>query len=546
MHTHISNLAHARTSARFPMRAVFAATIAVVAGTLVACKSSATADAPKTQPAPTGAKSEDPMAAVHTVARDRDVWQQLLADHQKIYRRVVHRQDGDLGIVEATTESDDPQVAARIIDHALAMQTRMKAGAPVRIWDPVFRDLFDHHAKVSLVITTTARGVTITESSRDPETISLLRSHAMGVSEFIRRGPEAAPDHTPRLPAGAPLPAPEVAIGGVAHRFLLSQPDAAQLAALKLQGVSKVVNFRTPGEPGVYDESAAAQSSSVEYCNIPYRAPAQLTDAVLEQARAEYRAAQASGTALALHCRTGNRVGPGWAYYLALDKGVSPDAAIAGAHAVGMVDPLYESITRDAIRRALAQRSGASAAWTPCEPEALSPPQRAQKQRAEEARALLYTRLSAALTEAMTKPDADGQPAGPAGAITVCKDQAPRIAQAVSRERGVMIGRTSDKLRNPGNTSPAWAAPLLAAKPSQPVFVANPDGSLGAALPIALSSNCLACHGAPDKLNPNVRAALTALYPDDHATGYQEGDLRGWFWIEVPPPVTQPVSSPAG
>lgn len=522
-----------------------AATLLMLAGSLVSCKSSAPTAAPK--PSTTsGAPSDDPLAAVHTVARDRDVWQQLLSDHQKIYRRVVHRQEGDLGFVEATTESDDPEVAARIIDHALAMQTRMKAGAPVRIWDPVFRDLFEHHDKVTLAITTTSRGVTITESSRDPETISLLRSHASGVSEFIRRGPQSAPEKTPRLPVGAPLPPPEVALGGVQHRFLLAQPDAAQLSALKLQGVSKVVNFRTPGEAGVYDERAAAESSNIEYCSIPYRAPVQLTDDVLEQARAEYRSAQASGASLALHCRTGNRVGPGWAYHLALDQGLSPDAAIAGARAVGMVDPLYESITRDAIRRALAQRSGGSAAWTPREPDALSSSQQAQKRRAEEARALMYTRLSAALTQAMTTPDADGQPAGPAGAISVCKDQAPKIAQVVSRERGVMIGRTSDKLRNPANSAPAWAAALLAAKPSQPAFVVNPDGSLGAALPIALSSNCLACHGAPDKLNPRVRAALTTLYPDDHATGYQEGDLRGWFWIEVPPSVTQPVPSPAG
>jgi len=28
---------------------------------------------------------------------------------------------------------------------------------------------------------------------------------------------------------------------------------------------------------------------------------------------------------------------------------------------------------------------------------------------------------------------------------------------------------------------------------------------------------------------------LAAKYPMDQATGFKEGDLRGWFWIEVPP-----------
>jgi len=31
-----------------------------------------------------------------------------------------------------------------------------------------------------------------------------------------------------------------------------------------------------------------------------------------------------------------------------------------------------------------------------------------------------------------------------------------------------------------------------------------------------------------------VREQLSTHYPDDAATGYQAGDLRGWFWVEVP------------
>jgi len=32
-------------------------------------------------------------------------------------------------------------------------------------------------------------------------------------------------------------------------------------------------------------------------------------------------------------------------------------------------------------------------------------------------------------------------------------------------------------------------------------------------------------------LSPDVTATLAALYPQDQATGYQEGDLRGAFVV---------------
>jgi hypothetical protein len=35
-------------------------------------------------------------------------------------------------------------------------------------------------------------------------------------------------------------------------------------------------------------------------------------------------------------------------------------------------------------------------------------------------------------------------------------------------------------------------------------------------------------------LDRRVRAELDELYPHDRAVGYRTGDLRGWFWVEVP------------
>lgn len=521
-----------------PVRAALA--LVLLAGALAACQSGTSrgANAPALAPS-------DPMAAVNTVARDRGVWQRLLTDHAKIRRTLVHKQEGDLGIVETLTESDDPAVAVRIIDHAKAMQARMKAGAPVRIWDPVFEDLFSRHAAVTLDVTPTDKGVRIIESSRDPEAIALMRSHAMGVSAFVRHGHDIEHEATPRWPVGPALPPNEVAIGGVAHRFLLGQPDAAQVAALQSQGVRNIVNFRKPAEHPTYDESAAAANAGVSYCNPAYSSAADFSDTHLDQARARLREADLKGHPAALHCRTGNRVGPAWAAYRALDMGVPVEQAFAEARAVGLVDPLLESAARDAVRRALAPKGQGSSTWTSVEPSSLSTVQAAQRLRAEEARNVMFSRLFAALGQAMSKPGDDGKPVGPAGALSVCKQEAPKIAQAVAREKGVLIGRTSDKLRNQASSAPAWAAPLLASKPDQPRFAANPDGTLGVTLPIKLAATCVACHGPRDQIDSKVLATLHTLYPNDQATGYAEGDVRGWFWVEVPPAPTPTVSAQA-
>ena len=99
-----------------------------------------------------------------------------------------------------------------------------------------------------------------------------------------------------------------------------------------------------------------------------------------------------------------------------------------------------------------------------------------------------------------------------------------------------MIGRASAKLRNPANAAPSWTVGLLNDQPAEPRLTANADGSLGVTLPITLAASCLACHGSPDTMDSAVKPALAVKYPKDQATGFKEGDLCGWFWVEVPPP----------
>jgi hypothetical protein len=119
-------------------------------------------------------------------------------------------------------------------------------------------------------------------------------------------------------------------------------------------------------------------------------------------------------------------------------------------------------------------------------------------------------------------------------AIAVCGERASALASEVGSEWKVHIGRTSQRLRNPLNDPPAWAAAHVASAATEPAFFAGPSRQFGALYPIRLVPMCVQCHGRSEDLAPQVRAALQQNYPDDAATGFATGDLRGWLWVEVP------------
>ena len=129
-----------------------------------------------------------------------------------------------------------------------------------------------------------------------------------------------------------------------------------------------------------------------------------------------------------------------------------------------------------------------------------------------------------------------GMQKGALNAISVCKDQAPAIADSLSIE-GVEFGRTSHRLRNPANSAPDWVDPVLEAYLGEdsdraPRLVHLPNDRLGYVEPIVLQPLCLACHGK--FLAPDVAAKIKEAYPEDEATGFEVGDLRGVFWVEYP------------
>ena len=170
---------------------------------------------------------------------------------------------------------------------------------------------------------------------------------------------------------------------------------------------------------------------------------------------------------------------------------------------------------------------GTNGAWVEGHLEGVNEGVRAQLDAAGIARQEMF---SALLTELMTAMNTSGA----ASAVEVCSERAPAIAEVVAASHGVRIGRTSFRLRNPENAPPPWATHAIEQRIERDAFYTHTDGRLATLTPIRLAPTCLACHGTPDELASGVPEALARRYPDDQATGFASGDLRGWFWVEVP------------
>ena len=169
----------------------------------------------------------------------------------------------------------------------------------------------------------------------------------------------------------------------------------------------------------------------------------------------------------------------------------------------------------------------------------MSPPSHAQEPPAWvlESRAVAGQLAGSLITE-LTQALAES----PAAAIRVCSERAPAIAAEVSAATGATVGRTAAKVRNPDNAPNDWqqrgldylAAQLAAgAEPAALEYTETRvvDGREVRRWmkPLMTAPLCLTCHGAA--LGPEVAAAVSERYPDDQATGFAAGDLRGAIYV---------------
>ncbi len=151
--------------------------------------------------------------------------------------------------------------------------------------------------------------------------------------------------------------------------------------------------------------------------------------------------------------------------------------------------------------------------------------------------AMLPPKLLASLQEEISK-------SGPEGAIPICKDMAPKMAGEISQQTGWKIKRVSLKARNDARAIPdEWEKAALedfdkrAAAGDPPAQLEKGD-KVGneyryvKALPV--QPLCLSCHGFADQISPAVKSVLGKQYPNDKATGYSVGQIRGAISVRKP------------
>jgi hypothetical protein len=165
-----------------------------------------------------------------------------------------------------------------------------------------------------------------------------------------------------------------------------------------------------------------------------------------------------------------------------------------------------------------------------------------QAQRAEQSRAVVKSFMGALKGELKGALKSEG----PIKALKVCNVKAKSIASELSKKHGWEIGRTSLKPRNAANAPDSWEKTVLESFDSRKAAGEDPKKmehyevvSMNGgqvfrymkAIPTA-EKPCLVCHGS--NLKPKVAAVIDKFYPNDKASGYKAGDVRGAFSITQP------------
>jgi len=131
---------------------------------------------------------------------------------------------------------------------------------------------------------------------------------------------------------------------------------------------------------------------------------------------------------------------------------------------------------------------------------------------------------------------------GPIKALTVCNIEAGPIADKNSSLSGWKIGRTSLKVRNESNAPDKWESTVLYAFEKRKAAgenlktmeysetVKSGDKTVFRYMkPIPTAGLCLSCHG--NVLGAEITQKVQTLYPNDTATGFTVGDIRGAFTL---------------
>lgn len=122
--------------------------------------------------------------------------------------------------------------------------------------------------------------------------------------------------------------------------FLAGQPTERGLRDLQAEGVTTVVNLRTPEEMKrdvKFDEPALVAQLGMTYVYLPVRGNAEYPYSPRTVAAFSQALKEAKGKVL-LHCTIAWRASHLWAAYLIGERGISVDSALANARAINLMD----------------------------------------------------------------------------------------------------------------------------------------------------------------------------------------------------------------
>ncbi len=128
---------------------------------------------------------------------------------------------------------------------------------------------------------------------------------------------------------------------------------------------------------------------------------------------------------------------------------------------------------------------------------------------------------------------------GAVAALSFCNERAYHLTDSMANVQKVKIKRVSDKHRNPKNKAnnkeleyiKQFKEALAKGESISPIFDKK-DGKVHFYAPIITNDMCLKCHGTPNKqIKTKTLKKIKELYPEDNATGYGAGQVRGIWSI---------------
>jgi hypothetical protein len=121
---------------------------------------------------------------------ERQELHRMFVNHDRISRNVTNLPNG----IRTVTESDDPELAKTILSHVAGMMKRVEESRDPRLpmQSPTLQTIFRNKDKIETTFDSTPKGIVVTQTSNDAETIAALQKHAAEVTDLVKRGMVAA------------------------------------------------------------------------------------------------------------------------------------------------------------------------------------------------------------------------------------------------------------------------------------------------------------------------------------------------------------------